>query len=97
MKIILIAYDKPGSLELRKSVRPRHLAYLELISGRIAYGGPLLDHDGQPCGSVIIYNVENREEAEQLISEDPYTKAELFGHTEICGFRTVVRDGVVTA
>jgi uncharacterized protein YciI len=96
VKIILIAHDKPGSLELRKSARPQHLAYLELISGKIAYGGPLLDPDGQPCGSVIIYNVESRDEAEQLISEDPYTKAELFGHVEIHGFRTVVRDGVVT-
>ena len=97
MKIILIAYDKPDSLELRKSVRPRHLAYLELISGKIAYGGPMLDHAGQPNGSVIIYNVEDRTEAERLIEADPYTEAKLFGHVEIRAFRAVVRDGVVSA
>lgn len=97
MKIILIAFDKPDSLELRKSVRPKHLDYLELIASKIAYGGPMLDQAGQPNGSMIIYNVEDRAEAERLIEADPYTKAQLFGHIEIRAFRTVVRDGVVTA
>lgn len=97
MQFILIAHDRPASLALRKQVRPDHLAYLTTIAASIVFGGPMLDEQGNPCGSMIVYEAADRAAAEALIAADPYTTAGLFGTTTLNPFRTVVRDGVVTA
>lgn len=97
MQFILFAHDRTDGLALRKQVRPDHLAYLEAIKGNIVFGGPLLGADGNPCGSMIVYEAADRAAAEALVANDPYSKAGLFGDVEISSFRTVVRDGVVSA
>jgi uncharacterized protein YciI len=97
MQFVLIAHDKPDALALRKQVRPDHLAYLAAIGGSIVFGGPMLDAQGNPCGSVIIFEAVDRAAAEKLVADDPYSTSGLFGETELKLFRTVVRDGVVTA
>ncbi|MCF3945480.1 YciI family protein [Acidiphilium sp. AL] len=97
MQFILIAHDRDGGLALRKQIRPDHLAYLTEIAGSIVFGGPLIDDAGDPCGSMIVYEAPDRAAAEALIANDPYSRANLFGRTEIRAFRTVVRDGRVTA
>lgn len=97
MQFILIAHDRADGLALRKQVRPEHLAYLETIKGSIVFGGPMIGADGNPCGSMIVYEAADRTAVEALIANDPYTKADLFGHTEINSFRTVVHGGTVTA
>ena len=97
MQFILIARDKPGALTIRQAIRPQHLEYLKSISAYIVFAGPIIDKAGEPCGSVIVYDVTDREIATHLIENDPYAKAGLFGKVEILAFRTVVRNGVVTA
>lgn len=97
MQFILIAHDRPDGLSLRKQVRPDHLAYLEEIKGSIVFGGPMLGADGNPCGSMIVYEAPDRAAVDALIAGDPYTRAGLFSATEVNLFRTVVRDGVVSA
>ena len=96
MQFLLIAHDREGGLALRKQVRPEHLAYLESIKSSIVFGGPMLGADGNPCGSMIVYEAADRAAAEALVANDPYSKAGLFGAVEIQGFRTVVRDGTLT-
>jgi hypothetical protein len=56
----------------------------------------MLGADGNPCGSMIVYEAADRAAAEALVANDPYSKAGLFGAVEIQGFRTVVRDGTLT-
>lgn len=97
MQFILIAHDRPNGLPLRRQVRPDHLAYLEKIKENIVFGGPMLDATGNPCGSMIVFEAADRTAVEALVAGDPYSKAGLFGATEINAFRTVVRDGVVSA
>jgi len=97
MQFILIAHDKPGALALRKAVRPQHLKYLKEIAEHIVFGGPMIDAEGAPCGSAIVYEAADRASAERLIAKDPYAQAQLFANTELRAFRTVVRDGVVSA
>ncbi len=97
MQFILIAHDRTDSLALRKQVRPDHIAYLKDIADKIVFGGPLIDDAGNPSGSMIVYEAPDRAAAESLIANDPYSKAGLFGQVEIRAFRTVVRDGTVTA
>lgn len=96
MQFILTAHDRADGLSLRKQVRPEHLAYLEAIRGNIVFGGPMIGTDGNPCGSMIVFEAADRAVVETLIANDPYSKAGLFDRVEINGFRTVVRDGAVT-
>lgn len=97
MQFVLTAYDRPGALPIRLEVRPAHLDYLRSIAGSIVFAGPALDEEGKPCGSVIVYEAEDRAAAERLVSEDPYSKAGLFEKVELRGFKVVVKDGVVGA
>jgi uncharacterized protein YciI len=79
MHYIITAFDKDNSLDLRMSVRPDHLAYAQ-EKGITVLGGPLLTEgdDPKPRGSMIIVEVNNKEEAEGFAANDPYNKAGLF-------------------
>ena len=93
MLFALICTDRPGGLDLRLATRPAHLAYLSTYADRVLHGGPTLDADGRPCGSVLIIEAEDRASAEGFAAGDPYAKAGLFESTVIRGFRTVLKDG----
>ena len=93
MLFAIIATDRPGSLDLRLATRPTHLAYLTMYADRIVHGGPTLDVDGRPCGSLLIIEAEDRAAAEGFAASDPYAKAGLFESTIIRAFREVFRDG----
>ena len=84
MHIALICNDKPGSLQLRLDTRPAHLEYMRAYEdrGKVAAGGPMLDADGKPNGSLIILEVESMEEARAIAAADPYAKAGLFANVE---------------
>ncbi len=97
MQFVLTAYDRPGALSVRLETRPAHLDYLKEIAGSILVAGPMLDGEGKPCGSVIVYEAADRAAAEKLVRDDPYTKADLFESAELRGFRVVVKDGAVNA
>lgn len=77
--------DKPGHLQLRMETRPEHLAYLDRLNaeGKLVFAGPFLDDEGKPCGSMVAYEAESREEAEKLANADPYALAGLFDSVEI--------------
>ncbi len=79
MHYIITAFDKDNSLDLRMSVRPDHLAYANEM-GITVLGGPLLTEgdDPKPRGSMLIVEVESREQAEEFAKNDPYNKAGLF-------------------
>ncbi len=93
MLFALICHDKPASLDLRLALRPQHLAFTATYGARIVHGGPLLDADGRPCGSLMVIDVEDRAAAEGFVADDPFTKAGLFETMVIRGFRAVFRDG----
>ena len=93
MLFAITCTDRPGSLDLRLATRPTHLAYLITYARCIVHGGPTLDRDGRPCGSLLIIDVEDLAAAEGFAASDPYAKAGLFESTVIRGFRTVFKDG----
>ncbi len=93
MLFAIICTDRPGGLDLRLATRPTHLAYLTMYASRIVHGGPMLDIEGRPCGSLLIIEAEDRPAAEGFAAEDPYAKAGLFESTVIRPFREVFRDG----
>ena len=64
-----------------------------MYAAMIVHGGPMLDTDGRPCGSLLLIDVEDRAAAEGFAASDPYAKAGLFESTVIRAFRTVFKDG----
>ncbi len=93
MLFALINTDRPGSLDLRLATRPAHLAYLESHAGKIVSGGALLDTAGQPAGSLLVVDVDDRAAAEAFAAADPYARAGLFESTLVRPFRQVYKDG----
>jgi len=83
---VLICQDKPSSLELRMATREAHLAYAR-ASGCVRAGGPFLDADGQPIGSMLIIETEGPSEAHSFASHDPYALAGLFASVEVRPWR----------
>jgi uncharacterized protein YciI len=78
-------FDSPRGLELRPSVRPRHLAHLAPLSsqGRVRFAGPLLDERGNPCGSLVVFEAESLAAARKLAESDPYLTEGVFARIEL--------------
>ena len=93
MLFAIVCADRPASLDLRLATRAAHIAFLTAYAGKLVHGGPLLDADGRPCGSLLIVDVEDRAAAEGFAASDPYAKAGLFESTVIRPYRAVFRDG----
>ena len=93
MLFAVVCTDRPASLDLRLATRAAHIAYLTTYADRVTHGGPLLDPDGRPCGSLLLIDVEDRAAAEGFAASDPYARAGLFESTIIRSFRTVLKDG----
>ncbi len=89
MLIALIGRDKPGALQIRLDNRDAHVAYLK-SSGVVTQAGPLLDEDGQMCGSLVVLDVANMAAAEDWVALDPYGKAGLFKTVELIHWNKVI-------
>ena len=85
----LMCTDKPGALPIRVATRDEHLAYLKGLNLH-RYGGPLLDENDQPCGSLIVIEADDLAAADAFAAGDPYAKAGLFERVEIRGLRLVL-------
>jgi uncharacterized protein YciI len=95
LKFILIAHDKPGGLDIRKAVRPAHLAYLTDAADKIIFGGPLLAADGSPFGSVVVIEAEDEAAARSFFEADPYATAGLFELVSVSAYRLVFDHGAL--
>ena len=93
MLFTVIRHDRPNSVGLRQSERPKHLIYLERVTPCITSGGALLDDKGQQIGSILFIDVADRVAAEEFAATDPYVEAGLFASTSIAPFRPVFKDG----
>ena len=89
MLIALIAKDKPDHLDTRKANRDDHLAYIK-STGVVAQAGPLLDGDGQMCGSLVVLDVADMAAAQHWADNDPYAKAGLFASVELIQWNKVI-------
>jgi uncharacterized protein YciI len=92
MLFVITALDRPGALDLRLKVRPAHLEYLEGRATQIRVGGPLLDRDDQPMGSLLIIEAADRVAAEAFAAGDPYGREGVFEKVEIRPWRAALGD-----
>ena len=85
-----ICLDKPDHLEVRKANRDAHLAHIRASGGAVRQGGPLLDADGEMCGSLLIFEADDLATVEAWCADDPYEKADLFRSVEIRPWKRVI-------
>jgi uncharacterized protein YciI len=84
--------DGPRGAELRKTVRDRHLAHLQSLvdQGRVRFGGPLLDAEGAPTGSLVILEADDLASARAIAESDPYLVEGVFERVEVQGTKAVL-------
>jgi hypothetical protein len=92
MLFALICTDKPNSLDLRLSVRPDHLKYLESLGGALRAAGPFTTDEGSPTGSLVIIEAADRAAAKQMAENDPYARAGLFASVEIKAWKWTLKN-----
>jgi len=89
---VMIGRDGPRGLELRKRHREGHLGNLEKLdaAGVLRYAGPLLDPEGNPSGSVILFEADDLKTARGFFdSSDPYVVEGVFDSYEVLETRQV--------
>jgi len=70
--------DRAGALSVRLEHRAAHLAWAGAAHSPVKMGGPLLDSEGQPAGSLLIVEAEDGEQLRAILKDDPYARADLF-------------------
>ena len=88
MLYVIYAQDKADSLEKRLSVRPAHLARLQLLhdEGRLLTAGPM---PAGFTGSTVIAEFESLEAAQAWADADPYVAAGVYEHVSVKPFKKV--------
>ena len=90
MLSVITAFDRPGALERRMQVRPAHLEYLKSGAAGIKVGGPLLNDNEEPIGSLLIIEADDRDAAEAFADADPYRRQGVFERVGIRPWRAAV-------
>ena len=98
MLYVILGKDAPGSLEVRRRVRPQHLERIGALvdAGRVAIAGPCPVADSpEPgpqgfSGSVIIAEFDSLEAARAWVAGDPYVAEGVFESYEVRPFIKVL-------
>ena len=85
--MLFMAYclDKAGALTIRMANRPDHVEYLAKHNDKLVFAGPLLDHEDNMMGSLLVLDVASRGEMDLFLADDPYAKAGLFQSVSVHG------------
>ena len=88
----MIGRDGPQGVELRKLHREAHLRNIEPLdhAGRVRFGGPLVDADGDPCGSIVVFEADDLAAAQAFAAGDPYVTEGIFASYEVLETRAVL-------
>ena len=91
MQFLLIAYDgtDTGAQDRRMKSRAEHLEKIAHVkkAGRFLFGGAILDDHERMIGSMILYEVIDREELDKLLLDEPYIYNKVWDKIEIRPFR----------
>jgi len=90
MLYAMIAKDAPGALQTRLDTRPVHLDHLNSLGKKLVFAGALLDADEKPEGSIVIFEADSLQEAEQMAAADPFVSAGVFASHEVKRWRVAI-------
>jgi uncharacterized protein YciI len=82
---VLIGRDGPDGLALRRRHREAHLANLQPLvdADRVRFAGPIRTADGNPCGSVVVFEAADLAAARAFAETDPYVVKGIFASFEV--------------
>lgn len=83
------ALDRQGCLALRMQHREAHVAFLTAAGKRLKFAGPMLDDEGGMCGSLLIFEAENKATLARWLEDDPYSAAGLFERVTIRAIKPI--------
>jgi hypothetical protein len=73
------------------AVREAHLAYARTLApGFIRMAGPFLDEAGEMCGSLFIFEADDRAAVDAYLAEDPYVTGGVFASVEVRPWRVTI-------
>lgn len=91
MQFLLLAFDNdsPEAEELRDQVRPLHLKKIAQLKrkGEFLFGGAILNDEGKMKGSMIVYEMPDRETLDERLKDEPYVTDGVWQKIEIYPFR----------
>lgn len=90
MAYLIVCRDNDNSLSKRLKNRCNHLEYLKSLGKKLILAGPILDKQGNPCGSILVLSITDRGDVDTFIKNDPYSKVNLFSKIEIINFKIVL-------
>lgn len=98
MFYVILATDRPGTLEARIDTRPEHLARLEALKseGRLLTAGPLPAVDAADpgaagfTGSLVVAEFPSLEDARAWAEQDPYFASGVYESVTVKPFNRVL-------
>ncbi|MDE0595903.1 MAG: YciI family protein [Akkermansiaceae bacterium] len=94
MPFAIITTDKPGCEQVRVEHQTAHKKYLDDNKHRLLAAGAMLRDDAVTAhGGILLVDTDNREEAEEFVRNDPFSKAGLFESLMITRWRKAFFDG----
>ena len=91
MFYVAVCLDKPDGLNIHMQNRPARLEHVQTYKKQVRIAGPLLKDDNEtPKGSLLIIEAGSIEAAQDILDEDPYTKAGLFASVTLSPWKWVV-------
>jgi hypothetical protein len=95
---MICSTDVENSLELRKQVRPAHIARLEALKSedRLFAAGPLPAIDSEDpgeagfTGSLVIAKFDSLEDAREWAAADPYVETNIYKDSIVKPFKKVL-------
>ncbi|CAK0759598.1 protein YciI [Gammaproteobacteria bacterium] len=98
MLYAIISEDAPDTLEVRRNIRPAHLARLQALrdQGRLILAGPHPAIDAADpgtagfTGSLVVAEFPSLEAANTWAATDPYAEAGIYARVVVKPFRKVL-------
>ena len=87
MRFAFVGHDRHDAGDLRARLRPEHAGYHRDRSNPV--GGPLLDEHGEPCGTLIVLEAVDLDEARRVVAGDPFVVGGLFATSSLHELRAV--------
>lgn len=77
---VVHALDAPDMAKKRAENRPAHRDRLRNHDYplKVHVGGPMLDTDGQMCGTLLVVEADNQSDVETYLAGDPYAQAGVY-------------------
>jgi uncharacterized protein YciI len=86
VRYLVLCTDRSGAASIRRRTRKDHLRYIAAREHRVVLGARLLDSDDsdtEAVGTTYVLRANSREEVEEFLREEPFTRAGLFDEIRI--------------